>query len=165
MLTMAGIFDCWEPPNGGETLYSYTIITVDSCKALSDIHHRMPALLDSEEAVSKWLDFGEVPIHEALKLIHPVDNIKFHPVSTVVNNSLNNTPQCLEPVEIEDPYLSYARPKATTKSSQKEEPELPKRPRQLMQKNPTPTKRNSAGLMEQWLKKYGEAYNKKPKIQ
>ncbi|PNI32001.1 HMCES isoform 7, partial [Pan troglodytes] len=60
LLTMAGIFDCWEPPEGGDVLYSYTIITVDSCKGLSDIHHRMPAILDGEEAVSKWLDFGEV---------------------------------------------------------------------------------------------------------
>jgi putative SOS response-associated peptidase YedK len=40
LLTMAGIFDCWEPPEGGDLLYSYTIITVDSCKALRDIHHR-----------------------------------------------------------------------------------------------------------------------------
>ncbi|KAK2500569.1 hypothetical protein MC885_016268, partial [Smutsia gigantea] len=27
LLTMAGIFDCWEPPEGGDLLYSYTIIT------------------------------------------------------------------------------------------------------------------------------------------
>lgn len=39
-LTMAGIFDCWEPPEGGDLLYSYTIITVDSCRNLHDIHHR-----------------------------------------------------------------------------------------------------------------------------
>ncbi|XP_023611921.1 embryonic stem cell-specific 5-hydroxymethylcytosine-binding protein isoform X4 [Myotis lucifugus] len=42
LLTMAGIFDCWEPPQGGDCLYSYTIITVDSCKGLNDIHHRSP---------------------------------------------------------------------------------------------------------------------------
>lgn len=37
---MAGIFDCWEPPSGGETLYTYTIITVDASKDVSFIHHR-----------------------------------------------------------------------------------------------------------------------------
>lgn len=37
---MAGIFDCWEPPAGGETLYTYTIITVDASKDVSFIHHR-----------------------------------------------------------------------------------------------------------------------------
>lgn len=39
-LTMAGIFDCWEPPAGGDCLYSYSIITVDSCRVLNDIHNR-----------------------------------------------------------------------------------------------------------------------------
>ena len=39
-LTMAGIFDCWEPPEGGDCLYSYSIITVDSCKVMNDIHNR-----------------------------------------------------------------------------------------------------------------------------
>ncbi|PNJ37027.1 HMCES isoform 4, partial [Pongo abelii] len=100
LLTMAGIFDCWEPPEGGDVLYSYTIITVDSCKGLSDIHHRMPAILDGEEAVSKWLDFGKVSTQEALKLIHPTENITFHAVSSVVNNSRNNTPECLAPVDL-----------------------------------------------------------------
>ncbi|OBS78994.1 hypothetical protein A6R68_18604 [Neotoma lepida] len=64
---------------------SRSIITVDSCKGLSDIHNRMPTILDREEAVSKWFDFDEVPTQEALKLIHPIDNITFHPVSSVVN--------------------------------------------------------------------------------
>ena len=42
-LTMAGIFDCWEPPEGGGCLYSYSIITVDSCKVMTDIHNRQVA--------------------------------------------------------------------------------------------------------------------------
>lgn len=62
---------------------------------------RMPAILDGEEAVSKWLDFGEVSTQEALKLIQTSENITFHPVSTVVNNSRNNTPECLAPVGLE----------------------------------------------------------------
>uniref|UniRef100_A0ABI7WWI1 Abasic site processing protein HMCES n=1 Tax=Felis catus TaxID=9685 RepID=A0ABI7WWI1_FELCA len=100
LLTMAGIFDCWEPPEGGDLLYSYTIITVDSCKSLNDIHPRMPAILDGEEEVSKWLDFGEVSTQEALKLIHPTENITFHAVSSVVNDSGNNTPECVTPISL-----------------------------------------------------------------
>lgn len=61
---------------------------------------RMPAILDGEEAVSKWLDFGEVSAQEALKLIHPTENIAFHPVSTVVNNFRNDTPECLLPADL-----------------------------------------------------------------
>ncbi|NXE62773.1 HMCES protein, partial [Calcarius ornatus] len=110
LLTMAGIFDCWEPPGGGEMLYTYTIITVDASKDVSFIHHRqvragkgvagMPAILDGDEAIRKWLDFAEVPTQEAVKLIQPTENIVFHPVSTFVNNIRNNTPECVAPVEL-----------------------------------------------------------------
>ncbi|XP_054834669.1 abasic site processing protein HMCES [Eublepharis macularius] len=101
LLTMAGIFDCWEPPNGGEALYSYTIITVNASESVSFIHNRMPAILDGEEAVGKWLDFAEIPTQEALKLIHPTQNLAFHPVSSIVNNSRNNTPECIVPIQLD----------------------------------------------------------------
>lgn len=170
LLTMAGIFDCWEPPEGGDLLYSYTVITVDSCKSLNDIHPRMPAILDGEEAVSKWLDFGEVSTQEALKLIHPTENITFHPVSPVVNNSRNNTPECLAPVNL----LVKKEPKASgrsqmlrwlaTKSPKKEDPKTPLKAEsdvpqwssQFLQRSPLPTKRGSAGLLERWLKQEKE---------
>ena len=47
-----------------------------------------------------WLDFGEVSAQEALKLIHPTENITFHRVSSVVNSSRNNTPECLLPLRL-----------------------------------------------------------------
>ncbi|KAM5218939.1 abasic site processing protein HMCES isoform 3-T12 [Hipposideros larvatus] len=170
LLTMAGIFDCWEPPEGGDSLYSFTIITVDSCKGLNDIHHRMPAILDGEEAVSKWLDFGEVSTQEALKLIHPTENITFHPVSTVVNNSRNNTLECLVPVNLlvkKELKASDSSQKMlqwlATKSPKKEGPKIPQKEEsgvplwssQFLQK-PFPTKRGRTGLLEQWLKQEKE---------
>ncbi|XP_049622522.1 abasic site processing protein HMCES [Suncus etruscus] len=163
-LTMAGIFECWEPPHGGDCLYSYTVITVDACKGLSDIHPRMPAILDGEEAVSKWLDFGEVSTLEALKLIHPTENIAFHPVSSVVNNSRNNTPECVTPVHLavkKEPKASGSSQKMlqwlTTKSPKKEDPQkaesdVPQWSSQFLQKSTLPTKRGGAGLLERWLK-------------
>lgn len=60
----------------------------------------MPAILDGDEAIRKWLDFAEVPTQEAVKLIQPVENIVFHPVSTFVNNIRNNTPECVAPIEL-----------------------------------------------------------------
>nr|XP_004665165.2 abasic site processing protein HMCES [Jaculus jaculus]XP_045008535.1 abasic site processing protein HMCES [Jaculus jaculus]XP_045008536.1 abasic site processing protein HMCES [Jaculus jaculus]XP_045008537.1 abasic site processing protein HMCES [Jaculus jaculus] len=172
LLTMAGIFDCWDPPGGGELLYSYTIITVDSCRSLRDIHHRMPAILDGEEAVSKWLDFGEVSTQEALKLIHPTENITFHPVSQVVNNSRNSTPECLAPVHLitnKEPKVSGSSQRMmqwlTTKSPKKEAPQTPQKDEsdipqwssQFLQKSPLPPKRSAAaGLLERWLKQEKE---------
>lgn len=60
----------------------------------------MPAILDGDEAIRKWLDFAEVPTQEAVKLIQPTENIVFHPVSTFVNNIRNNTPECVAPIEL-----------------------------------------------------------------
>uniref|UniRef100_A0A8D0L3A9 Abasic site processing protein HMCES n=1 Tax=Sphenodon punctatus TaxID=8508 RepID=A0A8D0L3A9_SPHPU len=171
LLTMAGIFDCWEPPDGGEALYTYTVITVDASKALSSIHNRMPAILDGDEAVRKWLDFAEVPTQEAVRLIHPSENITFHPVSTIVNSSRNNTPECLIPVETESKKEIKASASSKmmlnwlkNESPKKEDDDLPRWSSQFIQ-TATP-KKTSAGLMHQWLKKEErEPSAKKPKTQ
>ena len=56
----------------------------------------MPAILDGQEAVGAWLD----PAHSSRDvgdLLHPVDCLSWHPVSSVVNNSRNHTPECVLP--------------------------------------------------------------------
>ncbi|KAM4650348.1 abasic site processing protein HMCES [Discoglossus pictus] len=157
LLTMAGLFDCWEPPNGGEPVYSFTVITVNSSKTVDWIHDRMPAILDGDEEIRKWLDFGDVPTQEALKLIHPIEKITYHPVSSVVNNSRNNTPECIAPV-----ILGKKKESALTSSSKKmfewlknkslKKEVIDVKPRKLSSFAASP-KKTSAGLMHQWLKK------------
>ncbi|NWX64448.1 HMCES protein, partial [Promerops cafer] len=181
LLTMAGIFDCWEPPGGGETLYTYTIITVDASKDVSFIHHRqvragkgvagMPAILDGDEAIRKWLDFAEVPTQEAVKLIQPTENIVFHPVSTFVNNIRNNTPECVAPIELGAKKEVKATPsnkgmlgwlKSSQEGSpQKKENDLPKWTSQFIH-SPSP-KKTSANVLQQWLGKQGQPAAKKHK--
>ncbi|NXX98475.1 HMCES protein, partial [Centropus bengalensis] len=184
LLTMAGIFDCWEPPAGGEALYTYTIITVDASKDVSFIHHRqcwaltltvlsprMPAILDGDEAIRKWLDFAEVPTQEAVKLIQPTENVIFHPVSTFVNSVRNNTPECLTPIELGAKKEVKATPSSKTMpgwlknsqegSPQKKENDLPKWTSQFIH-NPSP-KKTSADILQQWLGKEGEPAAKKHK--
>ncbi|KAM4582206.1 abasic site processing protein HMCES [Fundulus diaphanus] len=100
LLTMAGVFDCWTPPGGGEPLYTYSVITVNASPNLQSIHDRMPAILDGEEEVRRWLDFGEVKTLDAIKLLQSKDILTFHPVSSFVNNSRNNSPECLQPVDL-----------------------------------------------------------------
>ncbi|KAM7011601.1 abasic site processing protein HMCES [Passerculus sandwichensis] len=171
LLTMAGIFDCWEPPGGGEMLYTYTIITVDASKDVSFIHHRMPAILDGDEAIRKWLDFAEVPTQEAVKLIQPTENIVFHPVSTFVNNIRNNTPECVAAIKLGAKKEVKATPsnkgmlgwlkKSQESSPQKKENDLPKWTSQFIQ-SPSP-KKTSADVLQQWLGKQGQPPAKKHK--
>ncbi|XP_074467159.1 abasic site processing protein HMCES [Sebastes fasciatus] len=112
LLTMAGLFDCWTPPDGGEPLYTYSVITVNASPSLDSIHDRMPAVLDGEEEVRSWLDFGEVKSLDALKLLQSKNILTFHPVSSLVNNSRNNSPECLQPVDLN----SKKEPKPTASS-------------------------------------------------
>ncbi|NXT07211.1 HMCES protein, partial [Prunella fulvescens] len=181
LLTMAGIFDCWEPPGGGEMLYTYTIITVDASKDVSFIHHRqvrggkgvagMPAILDGDEAIRKWLDFAEVPTQEAVKLIQPTENIVFHPVSTFVNNIRNNTPECVAAIELGAKKEVKATPsnkvmlgwlKSSQESSpKKKEKDLPKWTSQFIH-SPSP-KKTSADVLQQWLGRQGQPAAKKHK--
>lgn len=61
----------------------------------------MPAILDGEDEVRRWLDFGEVRSLDAIKLLQSKDVLTFHPVSSFVNNSRNNSPECLQPVDLD----------------------------------------------------------------
>ncbi|XP_053381375.1 abasic site processing protein HMCES-like [Mercenaria mercenaria] len=103
---MAGVFDVWKPPGESEPLYSYSVITVESSPSMSWIHHRMPAILTSDEEIEEWLNFGETPLNKASKLIQPVTCIQSHPVSSVVNNSRHNSPECVKKIDPSKPKKS-----------------------------------------------------------
>lgn len=96
LLTMAGIFDVWKSTSGC-VLYSYSVITVDAPPSFSSIHHRIPALLDGDDEVRDWLNFSEVPNKKACSLCRPnADILAWHKVSTIVNNSRNQTSECVK---------------------------------------------------------------------
>lgn len=140
LLTMAGLFDHWQAPKGSSSedkdLFSYSIITVDSTASLKWLHDRMPAILDGEDEIRQWLDYGEVPWKKALELVAPKDCLEWHPVSTVVNNSRNKSPDCVKPIDLskqqEKPVsgtlLSYFKrsPKKAEKSSDEPSPKKTK---------------------------------------
>lgn len=74
----------------------------------------MPAILDGEEEVRKWLDFGEVKSVDAMKLLQSKDILTFHRVSSLVNNSRNNYSDCVQPIDMNSKKVwdsSYSDPK------------------------------------------------------
>jgi len=99
MVRMAGLFDRQVSEQHGE-LYTYTVITVAASKSFSWLHHRMPAILESEGAVEKWLDVDSVKGSEAMKLLVPTDCLSWYPVSSHVNSVRNDTAQCIKKIDL-----------------------------------------------------------------
>lgn len=94
LLKMAGLFDIWTNANG-EQMYSYSVITFESDDKLNWLHHRSPAILDSDEAVADWLDYKRVTdTPYLLSLLKPTNSLEWHPVSNLVNNARVKSDQC-----------------------------------------------------------------------
>lgn len=119
-LLMAGLFNEWHSSEN-EIKYSYTVITMESTDVLSWLHHRMPAILTTDDQVWSWLDYEGMPFRDALEYLTPVKNLSYHPVSDVVNNSRNKDSSCNKPVSLKKKSKSSLLMQAWLKKG-KEEP-------------------------------------------
>lgn len=81
-------------------LHSCTILTCAANEAIAKIHARMPVMLPSH-TWDTWLDPAMTDTEAAAALLQPapLDWIRMHPVSTEVNNSRNDGPQLIEPIQ------------------------------------------------------------------
>jgi putative SOS response-associated peptidase YedK len=103
LMLFAGLYDEARTADGAP-LESFTIVTTSSNDTMSDLHDRMPVILD-EEDVEAWLDsdLNEFEPLEHLLRPAPDDAIRVHPVSRAVNNARHNGPDLIEPLEDDDP--------------------------------------------------------------
>ncbi|XP_072933433.1 abasic site processing protein HMCES [Epargyreus clarus] len=92
LLYMAGLYHVWQ--HNDTIIYSYSVITMDSNNTMDWLHHRMPAILDSESQIEAWLDIDNVSPDMALAYLKPVKLLSWHKVSTLVNNSRNKSQDC-----------------------------------------------------------------------
>ena len=75
---------------------SCALLTKEAGQAIAPIHHRMPVVLDQDEAMA-WLDAR----NEASALITGARrDITAYPVGTAVNSVRNDFPGLLEPVTL-----------------------------------------------------------------
>ncbi|CAO1393534.1 unnamed protein product [Diamesa hyperborea] len=93
LLKIAGLFDVWRNEDG-DSIYSFTIITFESNDHFSWLHHRTPAILETEAQVSSWLDFDRIPAERALNLLKSPKQLIWHRVLNYVNSTQNKLPQC-----------------------------------------------------------------------
>jgi putative SOS response-associated peptidase YedK len=96
-LALAGLWELWDPPDGGAPLASCTIITTNANAFMRELHDRMPVILDAP-ARAKWLDpTTRGPDLETLLVPAAEDVLEAWPVSRRVNSPFNEDPSLVEP--------------------------------------------------------------------
>ena len=96
-MALAGLWELWDPPDGGEPLASCAIITTGANDFMRPLHDRMPVILDAAGRAA-WLDPDAAPARlEALLAPAPEGILEAWPVSRRVNSPFNEDPSLVEP--------------------------------------------------------------------
>lgn len=97
MFMFAGLWSSYKKEDGS-TLYTTTIITTEANELMSDIHDRMPVILNPEQA-KQWLkrdqDSG---VLQSLLTQYPSNKMSYYEVSPYVNKAGNEGIECITPV-------------------------------------------------------------------
>ena len=97
-LALAGLWELWDPPEGGEPLASCTIITTRANSFMQPLHDRMPVVLDAAGR-DAWLDPAASPdMLQSLLRPPPETALEAWPVSRRVNSPFNEDASLVEPV-------------------------------------------------------------------
>ena len=100
--TFAGLWETWtDKKKDEESVYkSCTILTTSASERIRELHNRMPVMLDPD-FYEKWLNV-EIQDPKELEIILKdglIHDMKYYPVSTLVNSVKNNDPNCFKPID------------------------------------------------------------------
>lgn len=98
VFAFAGLWEFWEQP-GGDTLYTCAIITTEPNELVRPMHDRMPVILRHQD-YEAWLDRKIKNLSTLRSMLgpFPAEEMNAYPVSNVVNNANNETPDCVAPL-------------------------------------------------------------------
>ena len=106
-MIMAGLWESWKSPANGEEIQSCTVLTCQPNKVMSELHDRMPVILD-ETNWPKWL--GEEPAleQELLALLKSCPDyvLKTWPVDNRVGNVRDTGPELANPIPQQQSLLA-----------------------------------------------------------
>lgn len=88
----AGLWEKWTSKETGELLETTTIVTTEANEFLSQLHHRMPVVLQKETA-ERWLG-GDMELLGEARDIAP--KFQAWPVDRKVNNARNEAPDLID---------------------------------------------------------------------
>lgn len=94
---LAGIYEIWQPPEGGE-LWSAAIITSAANDLVAPIHERMPVILDQN---TMWSWLRDLPVQDLKNMLAPYspEKMSAFEVSKKVNSGRIDDPECVEPIK------------------------------------------------------------------
>ena len=92
---MAGLWSTFTKPDGSK-IHSTTIITTHANELMSQIHDRMPVILDND-SVATWLNPRIQDLNMLSKMLKPYDSkaMYSYKVSPIVNNARNEVKECI----------------------------------------------------------------------
>lgn len=98
VFAFAGLWETWSSPDG-DMVETCTIITTEPNDLIRPLHHRMAVILDPED-YDLWLSPDELPPMALMPLLnsYPQETMRYHPVSPMVNNVRNDSPECIKPL-------------------------------------------------------------------
>lgn len=96
LLAFAGIWDYWDSPSGVK-IYSFAIITTTANKDMSEVHERMPVILNTKETQDTWL--ADTDLDTTLSLMRPLpdNSLEMYRISPAVNSVNFNSKECHKP--------------------------------------------------------------------
>jgi putative SOS response-associated peptidase YedK len=97
MMPFAGLWDRWQNPEG-ESVETFTIITCASNELISQLHDRMPVIIDRKD-FSTWLD-PAAPPEMVKELLHPYpsEQMTLWKVGKLVNNPRIDLEECIKKI-------------------------------------------------------------------
>ena len=94
--------------NTGELVHTFTILTTRANTLLSDLHARMPVILDARDRES-WLNAGLAHLpSKGFYEPYPSSGMTMTPVSKAVNNAHNDSIDCLQAIALNDTSRLFA---------------------------------------------------------
>ncbi|MEP1086677.1 MAG: SOS response-associated peptidase, partial [Algoriphagus sp.] len=106
LFSFAGIWEEFETVNG-ESQHTFLILTTQPNSVVSEIHDRMPVILD-RNAEKKWLD-SYTDETDLLSLLqpYPADAMLSYTVSPLVNSVQNDSPAIIRKTSPMDQHGNY----------------------------------------------------------
>ena len=103
LMAIAGLWEVWNSAEG-DRVQSCALLTKDASESTREIHDRMPLILAPEQ-YDAWLEPKQQDGQSVLEKLVPRLDSALHgtAVNPYVNNPRHEGPQCIVPVEVQDP--------------------------------------------------------------